>query len=85
MLSWFRPAVAQTQAFPTLPPPGAYAEGVFFTPNTSTAAAQVLKAGETLTIRWGTNFESVNLELVAGEDWDGFWELGGKYSFSGRL
>lgn len=74
-------ALAQTQSFPELPPPDAYPDGVFFSPNTSTAAAQVLRAGETLTIRWGTNFESVNLQLVAGEYWNSPLELAGKYGF----
>lgn len=72
-------ALAQTQSFPELPPPAAYPDGVFFSPNTSTATAQVLKAGETLTIRWGTNFEKVDLQLVAGEYWDSPLELAGEY------
>lgn len=81
MSSHFQPALAQTQAFPNLPPPATYPDGVFFSPNTSTATAQVLKAGETWTIRWGTNFEKVDLQLVAGDYWDSPLELAGEYTF----
>lgn len=67
LLLFLSSAIAAEQNLKVLPPPPIYSVGGFTSPNTSTT--QVFRPGSQMNVSWYTEYPTVNLYLIYGQNY----------------